>query len=109
MTSITVVNGGSQSITAIAPSVSGVSSVQTLITGNCAQGWTTCQADLGGGCCAIGYACGSLACTVTSTGPNGVGASATIGKIAPNEGGKAGQDSLLALVVVGFVLFGFVV
>lgn len=90
------------SITAVAPTGSGISSVQTLLTGSCAQGWSTCPPDIGGGCCPTGYACGSV-CTATATGGQG----STVGKIAPNEAGKRVDSSQFALVVMGVLLFGF--
>lgn len=98
--SVTVVDGSS--ITAVAPTGSGISSVQTLLTGSCAQGWSTCPPDIGGGCCPTGYACGSV-CTATATGGQG----STVGKIAPNEAGKRVDSSQFALVVMGVLLFGF--
>ena len=101
--SITVVDGSG--VTAVAPDASGISSVQTLVTGSCAQGWSTCPPDVGGGCCPTGFGCGS-ACTATGAG----GQDSTVGKISPNEGGKmASVDSQFALVVLGVLLFGITV
>ena len=100
--SITVVDGSS--ITAVAPTGSGVSSVQTLLTGSCAQGWSTCPPGVGGGCCPTGYGCGSV-CTATATG----GQNSTVGKIAPNEAGKSVDSSQFALMVIGVILFGITV
>lgn len=102
--SITVVDGSSISV--IAPTGTGVSSAQTLLTGSCASGWSTCAQSVGGGCCPTGYACG-MQCTATATN----GYNATIGKIAPNEaiGLSQNKDSLFALVVTAFVLFACIV
>lgn len=90
----------------VASSSPGVTSVQTLLTGSCAQGWTTCGTEVGGGCCATGYACGSAACTASIS----RSAVATIGKIVPNDAEelKVG-GSQLAFVVGVAVLFGIVV
>lgn len=38
----------------------------TASAGSCATGWYSCGADVGGGCCPSGYACGS-SCTATAT------------------------------------------
>lgn len=35
--------------------------------GSCAQGWASCAASAGGGCCPSGYACGQI-CSATATG-----------------------------------------
>lgn len=45
---------------------SGLTIAVTATTGSCANGWSSCAANNGGGCCPSGYACGS-AC-VTSSG-----------------------------------------
>lgn len=92
-------------ITVVASSTSGIASAQTLLTGQCADGWTTCAADVGGGCCASGYECGRSACTVSISG-SAVG---TIGKSVPNEGESVGGGSELAFVIGVAVLFGIVV
>lgn len=103
--SITVVDGSS--ITIDAPTRSGISSVTTLLTGSCASGWSTCAMNVGGGCCPSGYACGT-ACTATATGGQG----SVVGKIAPNEGGKA-WDTQKIWILMGSslisvaVLFGY--
>lgn len=87
----------------VAPTESGISSVQTLLTGACAQGWSTCPASIGGGCCPEGYACGSV-CSATLTGVQ----DNTVGRIAPSEGSK-NVDSQFALMVLGVLLFGITV
>lgn len=52
----------------MAPTGSGIGSVGVpLGSGSCAQGWLTCAADNGGGCCPSGYRCGQ-SCTATATG-----------------------------------------
>lgn len=96
---------GGSSITVVASSTTGIESALTQLTGQCASGWTTCAADLGGGCCASGYACGRAACTATVSG-SAVG---TIGKIVPSEGDSIGDGSQLAFVIGVAVLFGIVV
>lgn len=45
-------------------------------TDQCAGGWFGCAADMGGGCCPTGFACGSQSCTATATG-GGVSATGT--------------------------------
>ncbi|GAM82857.1 hypothetical protein ANO11243_008430 [Dothideomycetidae sp. 11243] len=42
-------------------------------SGNCANGWQTCPASVGGGCCPGGYACGSVTCSATAAGQSNVG------------------------------------
>ncbi len=69
------------SVTIIATISSGLSA-NTILTGACATGWSTCAASNGGGCCPTGYACGS-SCTATAT-ASGLQAS-QVGKLAPNE------------------------
>lgn len=100
--SITVVAGSS--ITVAAPTGDGISSVASALTGSCASGWSTCATDVGGGCCPSGYACGT-ACTATATG----GQNNVVGKIAPNEAGRDGENSRIWLLVsssfVTIVLF----
>lgn len=59
----------------VAPTVSGTGLAdQSLGTGSCAQGWFTCAASNGGGCCPTGYACGS-SCTATA---NEISATASV-------------------------------
>ena len=36
--------------------------------GSCANGWYSCNADVGGGCCASGYTCGTASCAATASG-----------------------------------------
>lgn len=42
---------------------SGLTIAVTASTGSCANGWSSCAADDGGGCCPSGYACGSVCAT----------------------------------------------
>ncbi|MCJ1465721.1 hypothetical protein MMC07_004340 [Pseudocyphellaria aurata] len=52
----------------VAPTGSGIGPPgPALGTGSCADGWSTCAASDGGGCCLSGYACGQ-SCTATATG-----------------------------------------
>lgn len=62
----------------IAPS--GASSA--ISTGTCADGWVSCAASVGGGCCPSGYGCGT-SCTAMATGQSNVG------KGAPSEAANA--------------------
>ena len=34
---------------------------------NCANGWYSCNGDVGGGCCPSGYGCGALSCTAVAS------------------------------------------
>ncbi|KAK8228376.1 hypothetical protein HDK77DRAFT_383532 [Phyllosticta capitalensis] len=77
--SITVVDGNSVTIAG----ESGVSFAST--TGNCANGWSSCPANQGGGCCPSGYGCGS---SCTYTGPGTASASA-VAKEAPSAAANA--------------------
>ncbi|KIW13146.1 hypothetical protein PV08_08333 [Exophiala spinifera] len=74
--STTLVSGST--ITIAAPTGSGITAPGTVLTGNCAHGWMTCSADVGGGCCPSGYQCGVASCAALATGGAGVG------KMAPN-------------------------
>ena len=68
------------SVTVIAPTSSGLGAY-SILTGECATGWSSCAASDGGGCCPTGYVCGS-SCTATATAS---GLQATeVGKLAPN-------------------------
>lgn len=57
-------------------------SSSTAITGRCANGWSSCPANAGGGCCPSGYECGA-SCTATVSGQGDVG------KGAPSEAARA--------------------
>jgi progranulin len=78
-------------------------SANSILTGACATGWSSCAASDGGGCCPTGYVCGS-SCTATATVP-GLQAS-QVGKLAPNTAirglgrGVMGFAICIALVVV---------
>ncbi|KAK7532398.1 uncharacterized protein J3D65DRAFT_636685 [Phyllosticta citribraziliensis] len=72
--SITVVDGNSVTIAG----QSGVSFAST--TGTCANGWSSCAASQGGGCCPNDYGCGS-SCTYTGT---GVVSTSAVAKVAPS-------------------------
>jgi hypothetical protein len=70
-----VTNSG---LTVMAPS--GASSA--IPSGNCANGWFSCAASVGGGCCPSGYGCGT-SCTAVASGQSNVG------KGAPSEAANA--------------------
>ncbi|KAF2155638.1 hypothetical protein K461DRAFT_274653 [Myriangium duriaei CBS 260.36] len=40
--------------------------------GSCANGWQSCAASVGGGCCPGGYVCGTATCSATAAGQSGV-------------------------------------
>ncbi|PBP21490.1 hypothetical protein BUE80_DR007690 [Diplocarpon rosae] len=56
--STTIVNSG---VTIVVPI--GSAAVVATPTGNCAQGWATCAASLGGNCCPSGWGCGTASCS----------------------------------------------
>ncbi|THW12761.1 hypothetical protein D6D23_10028 [Aureobasidium pullulans] len=65
-------------LTVIAPS----GATSAGLTGSCANGWFSCAARVGGGCCPSGYGCGT-SCTAMASGQSNVG------KGAPSEAAKA--------------------
>lgn len=83
------------SVTIIAPPSRGLSA-NSILTGACATGWSTCAASDGGGCCPIGYVCGN-SCTATATG-SGLTAS-QIGKLAPNGAAHGVAVTRLAIIM----------
>ena len=87
--------------TVTAASVAGTSTAAAVRAGKCAQGWFSCAASGGGGCCPSGYACGA-SCTATVSGVPGVG------KLAASEAVRVvrvawGLGMLVAGVGVGMV------
>lgn len=67
-TSATTTVVDTNGVVIVAPTGSGIGPAgEALGTGNCADGWFTCAASDGGGCCLSGYACGQ-SCTATATG-----------------------------------------
>lgn len=52
----------------------------------CADGWSSCANDLGGGCCPDGFRCGQISCTASAS---GIGDGA-IGKTPPEDSGAMG-------------------
>ncbi|KIW36980.1 uncharacterized protein PV06_10878 [Exophiala oligosperma] len=89
--STTLVSGST--LTIAAPTGSGITAPGTVLTGSCAQGWMTCSADLGGGCCPSGYQCGITSCAALATGGAGVG------KMPPNGAGKCNINMGMALAI----------
>jgi progranulin len=67
-------------VTIIVTASSGLTA-NSILTGVCATGWSSCAANDGGGCCPTGFVCGS-SCTATAT-VSGIQAS-VVGKLAPN-------------------------
>ena len=80
------------SITAVAPTGSGITAPGTVLTGACATGWQSCAQSVGGGCCPSGYACGT-SCTATATGGGG----SQVGKEAPNGAEMLGLSSCMLM------------
>jgi hypothetical protein len=71
----------SSAVTVVVPV--GAAATTANPTGNCASGWFTCSASLGGNCCPSGYGCGTASCSLvdaTST--------ALSPKETPNKGGR---------------------
>ncbi|TPX24371.1 hypothetical protein DIZ76_013717 [Coccidioides immitis] len=68
----------------------------------CADGWTTCNADAGGGCCPNGFRCGRESCTFSGTGTAEAratgGGEEVVGKIPPESGAQILLPSLMILV-----------
>ncbi|EXJ82115.1 hypothetical protein A1O1_08184 [Capronia coronata CBS 617.96] len=79
--STTLVDTGS--LTIVAPTGSGITAPGSLLTGACANGWTTCAPDVGGGCCPSGYGCGVSSCAASVSGGSDVG------KAAPNSASRS--------------------
>lgn len=69
-------------------------------TGECAAGWSTCAATLGGNCCPSGYECGTASCSLVSPTQT-----ALVQKKSPNVGA---ERKIPVMVVVGIVLVIFV-
>ena len=90
------------SVTVIATTSSGLFA-NSILTGACATGWSSCAASDGGGCCPTGYVCGN-SCTAAAT-ASGLEAS-QIGKLAPNGAvrgagrGVMGLATSMPLVVI---------
>ncbi|KAI9878363.1 MAG: hypothetical protein M1830_001106 [Pleopsidium flavum] len=93
---ITVVAPTGQGVSGVAPpSATGPVTATTTIGesgnangGNCAQGWFSCAASAGGGCCPSGYGCGS-SCSASVSGGGSVGkiaASAASGRVRVFQG-----------------------
>ena len=58
-------------------------------TDQCAGGWYSCAADMGGGCCPTGFACGSQSCTATATGGGVSATGTTVAKSAAAASGRS--------------------
>ena len=88
----------SDSITAVAPTGSGITAPGSLLTGNCAKGWSSCAPSLKGGCCPAGYACGTATCSATASGGGGN----QVGKEAPNGSHSGRVVDMFGLIVTIF-------
>jgi hypothetical protein len=93
--STTLVSGST--LTIVAPSGSGITAPASVLTGSCAQGWATCSADLGGGCCPSGYQCGEVSCAAVATGGGG----SSVGKMPPNAAGASLGVDLWTMTMAG--------
>lgn len=94
----------SGSLTAVAPTGSGITDPGNLQTGSCANGWATCAQDVGGGCCPNSYSCEQSSCMYASA-----SVTLTQGKMAPNAAGlsKAMDTALLMVgLAVSSVVLG---
>ena len=69
-------------------------------SGECANGWSTCAASVGGNCCPSGWECGTASCS-------SVGASATKveQKSSPNGGGRVqvALQGVMAVIWIGYL------
>ena len=65
--------------------------------GSCANGWYSCDSDVGGGCCPSGFACGTASCTVLGSAT----ATATASPVAKQNGAipSRARGSILALAL----------
>lgn len=88
VTDTTIVSSG---VTIVVP----VGPAATLSTpsGNCASGWSSCAASLGGNCCLSGWQCGTASCTSISPSSTEVGQ-----KNAPSMGIRGVQSSAGLLI-----------
>ncbi|KIN05640.1 hypothetical protein OIDMADRAFT_141358 [Oidiodendron maius Zn] len=79
--STTIVSGSETIVVPVGPAA-------TLYTptGNCASGWSSCAASLGGNCCLSGWQCGTASCTSISATSTAVGE-----KEAPSMGVRSVQ------------------
>ena len=75
--STTIISSG---VTIVVPV--GAAATTANPTGNCASGWSTCPASVGGNCCPIGYACGTASCSLVE---------ATSTAVSPKEAAGGGQ------------------
>lgn len=89
--STTIVSG---QVTIVVPT--GSAATVSEVTGQCAGGWTSCPASLGGNCCLSGWQCGTASCT--SAGPE---ATAVRGKASPNSGQRLVFSMSTILVAIG--------
>ncbi|KAM5431452.1 hypothetical protein MferCBS31731_007884 [Microsporum ferrugineum] len=71
----------SNGVTVVIPAESVPNSVSATPTKRCADGWMSCAASDGGGCCPNGYRCGQVSCTASAT---GIG-TAAVGKVQPGS------------------------
>lgn len=88
--------------TIVAPTVISAFSTTTVggaqgTQGSCANGWYSCGADVGGGCCQSGFVCGTSACSATAS----QSGEQSTPKEAPSEGS-------VVRWVGGFVVVGLV-
>lgn len=80
-----------------------VDGAATLATpsGECATGWSSCAASVGGNCCPGGWECGTASCSSISPSQTNV-----LQKASPNAGHfsiDGGSSVLVLAVAVGFL------
>jgi len=68
-------------------------------TGECATGWSSCAASLGGNCCPTGYECGTASCSSLSPTQTAV-----VQKGSPNSAASRGAVGFVALTAVPLVM-----
>ena len=87
------------SVTAAAPTGSGISATIEGETGTCPTGWALCPTSAGGGCCPSGYACGT-SCTVEAAATQ-TGFGQLVNKVQPSGANMVFvRHSVLRLLVV---------
>lgn len=76
----------------------------TSTTSQCAGGWFSCAADMGGGCCPTGFVCGSVSCTATAT-ESGASATGTVAKNAVSRRALGESNRMLGAHGLTMILY----
>lgn len=89
----------SNGATVVVPVESGPLGPMQTETGTCAEGWKSCAAEEGGGCCPDGYGCGWTSCTAEEKGETG-----SVGKIPAESLGTGTGVEWRVVVLVWMVV-----